>query len=866
MKQRPIFEKLEAFKKLPSLPHILLELLDACQREDTSFKDLALIIEKDPALSAKVMELVNSAYYGLPYEVTSLAQTLPLLGFAAVKNISLSSSVYNVFKSIQENSVLNIGLFWWHSLLCANIAKLFARQKGYKSHEEAFLAGLLHDIGRLILCSNFSNDYASLLESGKQNEWPAEELKRFGATHSEVGAWVVQRWHLKSFMSDAILYHHESPERVSQALPLVQIVYVSNLLAQEAEAPTDKTIQIGRDILRLTTADIEEMVSEARKRAIQTAQSLGIDIASFSDTKFSLTAEQYKEKQLKLTEKVLDIARLHGTVQSLLGAKGDGILRTAEEGVHLLFDIDRTGFFTYDKSQNILTGRSFSGSQESGLIGQMRVPCKPKTSMLVDSLLNNSIIESSQYASASTITLLDEQLIRAMSSEAVIYVPMKISTELIGVMALAGPASRTRALWDNQQLLGVYSGHVALAIQADILNRKLDLMSRLKSSIVDYAPVMILSVDAKGNVLHMNHKARDVFWQVSEETNGFLRIFKSADTEARNAIAAILQGSEKNIPRFRHALPSGDHLWLSGSGLPLLEENGEQAFLILLEDITGQVVMEEQNKEYAIKLEEKVKVGEKALKDAHHRLVLAERLAAAGSLASRVAHEVNNPLAIIKNYLKVLELKVADKANISEELKITNEEIDRVAAIVQDLADFSHPDIQKLEPVDVNGVISDILKISREALLIQSRIEIDYREEAGHLTIVTDRNRIKQVFINFIKNASEAMPEGGKLIIKTGWAMEEQLNERLKKRAAEQKTRYAEIDIIDNGPGIPEHIQKRLFEPFVSSKGAGHSGLGLSISYNIIQELQGAIVFETTEGKKGATFRLFLPEKWPEFE
>jgi signal transduction histidine kinase len=229
---------------------------------------------------------------------------------------------------------------------------------------------------------------------------------------------------------------------------------------------------------------------------------------------------------------------------------------------------------------------------------------------------------------------------------------------------------------------------------------------------------------------------------------------------------------------------------------------------------------------------------------------------APSDLARKVVHEVSNPLGIIKNYLKILAPKLTEDGSGGEEIRIINEEIDRVSSIVRKLSDFSKPSMQKQEPVDVNALISDLIKITHEPLLVQSNIKAHFTEGASLPPVISDKNGLKQVLINLIKNAVEAMPEGGDLHVETQICPDGLGSEQ--DGSAGEKGAYVEISIRDEGPGIPEAMSSRLFEPFVSSKGAGHAGLGLSIAHGIVTELRGRISCES-DGKNGTVFKVILP-------
>jgi signal transduction histidine kinase len=201
-----------------------------------------------------------------------------------------------------------------------------------------------------------------------------------------------------------------------------------------------------------------------------------------------------------------------------------------------------------------------------------------------------------------------------------------------------------------------------------------------------------------------------------------------------------------------------------------------------------------------------------------------------------------------------MKLAAADIAQ--DEIKILNEEIDRVAQILRNLNGASEDWVCKVETVDVNAVLSDILKITRESLLNQFNVQLHFDPDPGLPAIMADKNSLKQVFINLMKNAFEAMPDGGNLHIRTRH-VSSQLCGGFSDCDLEYPG-YVEITISDDGPGIPAEIRTRLFEPYASTKRGNHSGLGLSIVHNIIQTLKGTISCESEPGD-GTTFRIGLP-------
>jgi signal transduction histidine kinase len=228
------------------------------------------------------------------------------------------------------------------------------------------------------------------------------------------------------------------------------------------------------------------------------------------------------------------------------------------------------------------------------------------------------------------------------------------------------------------------------------------------------------------------------------------------------------------------------------------------------------------------------------LQETQQQLLQSERLAAVGKLAARVAHEVNNPLAIIKTAICIMRNQTQENELTNGHLKTIEEEINRIARILRELLDFSRPSPVE-QMVDVNAVIQSL-----EFLLVQN-----LEEKHIALSLVLDPavpqvrmsgDHLKQVLFNLVRNAEDAMPSGGRLKIQTGPA-----------------ETGIEVSITDSGCGIAQEHIPYLFDPFFTTKAdQGGLGLGLSVLYGIVKNAHGRIEVESDAGK-GSTFRVLLP-------
>lgn len=211
-------------------------------------------------------------------------------------------------------------------------------------------------------------------------------------------------------------------------------------------------------------------------------------------------------------------------------------------------------------------------------------------------------------------------------------------------------------------------------------------------------------------------------------------------------------------------------------------------------------------------------------------------------LAARVAHEVNNPLAIIKTTFQIIRVQSLEKGVLEEQLLVVEEEIDRIARIIREILAFSRPG-RKDEVVDANAVIESLQPLV-EQKLSQKQIALKTLLEPDLPRIRISSDHLKQVVLNMVRNAEDAMPEGGQIEMHTV-----------------KRANSVELSIADTGCGIPAAYLSRLFDPFFTTKEKETErgmGLGLAISYGIIRGAGGSIEVESEVGK-GSTFRVYLP-------
>jgi two-component system, NtrC family, sensor kinase len=258
-------------------------------------------------------------------------------------------------------------------------------------------------------------------------------------------------------------------------------------------------------------------------------------------------------------------------------------------------------------------------------------------------------------------------------------------------------------------------------------------------------------------------------------------------------------------------------------------------------------------REWAHTLEEKVENRTRELRLAQAEAVRGEKLASVGLLAAGIAHELNNPLTGVLTFSHLLREKMQDGSPDAEDLDLVIRETKRCAAIIRRLLDFAREKTPEKKFVDLNQVIEETVRIvERPAHLRDIEINLDLEREMP--PVWADADLIKQVVMNMLVNAQHAIEEKGSITIQSRRCAESRSPE-----PGAPPVPMVQLAVIDTGCGIPEKNLQRIFDPFFTSKEVGKgTGLGLSVSHGIIAAHGGSIVVESTVGE-GSTFRIYLP-------
>lgn len=265
-KRDAIRKALREVKNLPTLPGIVSKLTRMADDPDTTTDQMGKLISKDHILAAKLLKLVNSAFYGFPQRISSLSSAIVLLGFNVIKSLIISSSIFE----LMEDQDMEL---WEHSLGCAVVCSVLAKRLGVNDPEEVSTAGLIHDLGKVAIKMELpreSEELAAMVKDRKITRLAAER-ELLGLDHAEVGGWLAKSWNLPSKLVEPIAFHHDPGNAKEE--PLVSaIVHFSDILIRGLGYGHGPDIWVPAlnprawELLQLKAADIDEILVDVEEK------------------------------------------------------------------------------------------------------------------------------------------------------------------------------------------------------------------------------------------------------------------------------------------------------------------------------------------------------------------------------------------------------------------------------------------------------------------------------------------------------------------------------------------------------------------------------------------------------------------------
>ncbi|NOQ88155.1 MAG: HDOD domain-containing protein [Gammaproteobacteria bacterium] len=480
-KAKQILQKADV-DKLPSLPHVLLQLLEICHDESLSFTKLANIVRQDPALYARVYS-VCFHHQCVPntHQQTdaapSIENSLQHLGINTIKGIAVTATVQQFFSRTSLERTDFLKQHWQHSLYSANVSQSIAKLCNYSDPEEAYTTGLLHDIGQLVLETAYPEKYTSTFAQLSEDEiFHTLEQDEFECTHQEVGAQLLQKHGANSFVCDAVLYHHESVEHILDAHPLVKIINVANMLTCSFFKPEDQQVfDAAEALLGLDKPLLLEMLEKSQAQMKNTAQSLEIALAidgmDGETVKQQSASDEFK--QVQLAEQVRNIALLDGIHQHLSRSGGlddneNKLLPIISQHIGILFGVSQCIMFLYDAANDRV--KAISANNQPAQLADISIPLLAGRSLVTDALLNKQASHSFDTDSIdelSKLSIIDRQLVGITEQAGIICLPMMMNNAAIGTLVLGVDKTQYETLWKQLPLLMRFVNEVAHTISVN---------------------------------------------------------------------------------------------------------------------------------------------------------------------------------------------------------------------------------------------------------------------------------------------------------------------------------------------------------------------------------------------------------------
>ncbi len=361
------------------------------------------------------------------------------------------------------------------------------------------------------------------------------------------------------------------------------------------------------------------------------------------------------------------------------------------------------------------------------------------------------------------------------------------------------------------------------------MERELKEANKFLMNLIESSVDGIIVTNMKGDILIFNKGAENILGYKTEEVVGKMNIRSIYPPGVAKEVMEKLRNHEYGgLGRL--------------TSFPILHrrKDGE----LIEGDLSASVIYDEEGKEIASvgifkDLRERLGI-ERELQKTQQALLQSEKLAAMGRLTSQIAHELNNPIYGIMNTLELLKTEIPLESKRRKILELALSETQRLAEMLRNMLSFSKPEEEKRRPIKMNELIGGILLVM-EKQMRESNIKVETAFDDEIPEVMASTNQMRQVMLNILKNAKEAMPKGGTLTVRTS-----------------KEDKHVLIHVQDTGVGIPEEIRDKIFEAFFTTKQKVKGvGLGLSVCYGIIKDHGGEIKVESEEGK-GTTFTIRL--------
>ena len=405
---------------LPSPTTLLSKSLELQSQGELSKDELLEIFSSDPALMAKAMQMFCAPGTVDSNRVTKMHQIMNGLGAEVLSNLIITASMQKALIDPATPDTSFVNSFWYHSYKSAVLAEQIAKTMDYPYPEEAFLAGLIHDIGRLALQTNYPEPYAESSHTFHHEQLLLEaEAHTFGRSHAEIGAESFRAWNLNSFIADAAQYHLESDSRIKTAFDLVKIVFVATRMTQSGQEDSTELSSLADPVLGLTPAQLLTCNKTADRKVQQVADHFNITLPQV------LGKDKVEEVRASFRRQAVDYSILLGVLPGHVLAKElPGIIQQIHQGLDILFEIKHALCFIPDIKQSVLQAVGYPDCFAWKILSDIFISLESGKSLIIEAFTTSEIKNSLDSKEDYVLSLADEQIIRILKSDGLVCVPM----------------------------------------------------------------------------------------------------------------------------------------------------------------------------------------------------------------------------------------------------------------------------------------------------------------------------------------------------------------------------------------------------------------------------------------------------------
>lgn len=875
---------------LPSAPAVATNILNALTQARPDVERVVKLLETDQGLAMKLLRVVNSSYYGLRKTVSTLRRAVTLLGTEQLRCIFLSVTVSeSLIKELRRRARKDQQALWEHSLACAVCCELFAEKVMPNRSSEAFVLGLLHDVGKLLFLECAADTYSTVEKVARERSltMAAAEQEIMGVDHPTVGRWLAEKWELPPILTFPLWWHHHSPDVLSlmdipdpEIRDLSVLVNLSDHVAHELMADA-VAVELYRspdpallEYFRLSPLDCDHVKSRIAKRysartalldfeqdelsfyfsALQRANQHLSRMASHGLRMEKAHQSQREVEALDALESVLPglqdlptvLEKTAGRVSDFLGAD-HGVIYVWDDAGATVYgcgwkggDAGRSFVLSKEekKGQDVFAGmpsevRQIMGSfrkrysfTAGGAVMDRRVQYHPPY-IAVPILVEDRVV-GEIILHEETLLLEEPQAARPVS------VYEKLGRVVSSAVRQIRLVEKSRDLTDKLSAALAQAGRLMKELrQAQALYR--EEKERLAVTLKSIAEAVI-ATDMTGKVVLLNGAAcvlcgveeKDALGKQARE---LLHLIRQPSHEPLPDLVSLVL--EKNGPveytnEVALLTSAGALKPVAWCGAPIVDHEGRNVGVIFaLRDLTDQKKMEAE-------------------------VLRARKLESLRILAGGIAHDFNNIMMGILGNLNMARMFLNDPDKLESRLVEAEKGVHRAKDLTQQLLSLAKGGA----PAKKATSIAKLLRETADFVLSGSNVHVHFDIPEDLHPVEVDVAQINQVISNLCINAKHAMPEGGAL-----WVSAENCEVGEGSGLPVPEGSYVHVAFRDEGTGIKAEYLDRIFDPYFTTKDRGSekgTGLGLAIVYSVMKRHGGCVTVESEEGK-GAVFHLYLP-------